>query len=57
MFRRFLSRRFLLTLAVLVGETLGFDVPLEVIGVVATYVLGESLTDAARVFNNKPTGS
>ena len=56
MFSKFLSRRFLLTAAVVVLEIIGVDLPIEVIGGVATYVLGESCTDAARVFNHRDKG-
>lgn len=53
MWKKFLSRRFLMTAGVLIGKGVGIDVPVEVIGLVGAYVLGESGTDAARVFNKR----
>lgn len=52
MFKKFLSRRFLLTAGVCIVEALGFSVPVEVIGAVGAYVLGESAHDAAKVFHH-----
>lgn len=46
MFKKFLSRRFLLTVGVFGLNAIGLDVPIEVIGVVSAFVLGESVTDA-----------
>lgn len=54
MFKKLLSPRFLPTFGVCVAEALGFSVPVEIIGAVATYVLGESATDAANAFLHSP---
>ncbi len=55
MFRKLLSRRFLLAVAALVLETLGIKVPPEVLGVVGAYVVGESAVDAAAAFRSGRT--
>ena len=52
MFAKFLSRRFLLTLGVCLAEAAGFTVPVEIIGAVGAYVLGESAHDAAKVLHH-----
>lgn len=54
MFKRLLSPRFLPTFGVCVAEALGLPVPVEIIGAVAAYVLGESATDAANAFLHSP---
>ena len=57
MFQKLLSRRFLLTVGVCIAEAAGFNVPIEIIGAVGAYVLGESATDTASAFKrSKPNG-
>lgn len=55
MFSKFLSRKFLLSLAVVAASAFGVDLPWEAIVATVGYVVGEGAIDASRAFNQKPS--
>ena len=54
MLGKFLSRKFILSVGVILSGAFGVNLPWEVIATTVGYVLGEGVVDAARVLRVNP---
>ena len=54
MLQKFLSRKFILSLGVILSGAFGVNLPWEVIATTVGYVFGEGVVDAARVLRVNP---